>query len=147
MGLLVRPAAAIGLPLNLVVFLTATCHTSPVLPRLGVSAPRTTKQPGDLGPASALAPGSSQAYTDPASGEHALVIRRPDGKLYALSAVCTHAGCDLEYRQDALACPCHNSMFDIRSGVPERGPARRPLATARVEEKDGRIVARPLRGA
>jgi thiosulfate dehydrogenase (quinone) large subunit len=219
MGVLVRPAAVAGLALTLVLFLTATWHTSPyflgsdivfvfawlpfvlagaegqptvsallarrpmrppasgrVLSRralfvnaLGLAGlvtaaaaaastlargtyhapprPRTTKQPGDLGPASALAPGSSQAYTDPTSGEHALVIRRPDGKLYALSAVCTHAGCDLEYRRDTLTCPCHNSTFDIRSGVPERGPARRPLATAKVEEKDGRIVARSLRSA
>ena len=73
------------------------------------------------------------------------MIRRPDGKLYALSAVCTHAGCRLEYDRDALTCPCHHSTFDIRSGAPERGPARRPLATAQVAERDGRIVARPLR--
>jgi nitrite reductase/ring-hydroxylating ferredoxin subunit len=73
------------------------------------------------------------------------VIRRPDGKLYALSAVCTHAGCDLEYSGDALTCPCHNSTFDIRTGAPERGPARRPLETAQVVESGGRIVARPLR--
>ena len=73
------------------------------------------------------------------------MIRRPNGKLYALSALCTHAGCRLEYDRDALTCPCHNSTFDIRSGAPERGPARRPLATARVTERDGRIVARPLR--
>jgi nitrite reductase/ring-hydroxylating ferredoxin subunit len=98
----------------------------------------------DLGLARGLAPGDSQAYTDPASGEAALVIRRPDGRLYALSALCTHAGCRLEYSRDALICPCHHSSFDIRSGAPERGPARTPLATARVTEREGRIVARPL---
>lgn len=219
MGVLVRPAAAVGLALNLVLFLTATWHTSPyflgsdivfvfawlpfvlagaegqptasallerrsvrpatagrVLSRralfanaLGLAGlvtaaaaaastlargtyhppprPRATRGPGDLGPASALAPGDSRAYTDPTSGEAALVIRRPDGKLYALSAVCTHAGCDLEYSGDALNCPCHNSTFDVRTGAPERGPARRPLATAKVVEQDGRIVARPLRSA
>ena len=222
MGVLTRPAAAIGLALNLVLFLTASWHTVPyflgsdivfifawlpfvlagaegqptaaaliarrppglrrakgpgrILTRrallaqaLGLAGvvtaaaaaastlargtyrapprPRATRtrKPGDLGPAAALAPGDSQAYTDPSSGEQALVIRRPNGKLYALSALCTHAGCRLEYDRDALTCPCHNSTFDIRSGAPERGPARRPLATARVTERDGRIVARPLR--
>jgi thiosulfate dehydrogenase [quinone] large subunit len=220
MGVLTRPAAAAGLALNLVLFLTATWHTTPyflgsdivfvfawlpfvlagadgqptagallatrslrrrrpatpgrILTRrallahaLGLAGlvtaataaastlargtyhapprPRTARQRGDLGPAGSLAPGDSQAYTDPTSGEQALVIRRPDGKLYALSAVCTHAGCRLEYDRDSLACPCHNSTFDIRTGTPERGPARRPLATARVVERDGRIVARALR--
>lgn len=222
MGVLTRPAAAAGLALNLVLFLTATWHTSPyflgsdivfvfawvpfviagaegqptvgallarrplrlrrratpgrVLSRrallahaLGLAGlvtaaaatastlargsyhapprPRSARQPGDLGPAAALPPGEAQAYTDPTSGEAALVIRRPDGELYALSAVCTHAGCDLEYSGDALTCPCHNSTFDIRTGAPERGPARRPLATAEVVERNGRIVARPLRSA
>jgi thiosulfate dehydrogenase (quinone) large subunit len=107
--------------------------------------PRAARQPGDLGRADALAPGDSQAYTDPTSGEQALVIRSPDGKLYAVSAMCTHAGCPLEYDRDSLACPCHNSTFDVRTGAPERGPARRPLATAQVVERDGRILARPLR--
>jgi thiosulfate dehydrogenase [quinone] large subunit len=218
MGVLTRPAAAIGLMLNLVLFLTASWHTVPyflgsdivfvfawlpfvlagaegqptvaalfarrpvrlrrtserILTRRALLAhavglaglvtaaaaaastlargtyhapprPRAGRRLGDLGPAAALAPGDSQAYADSRSGEAALVIRRPDGKLYALSAVCTHAGCRLEYDRDALTCPCHNSTFDIRSGAPERGPARRPLATAQVTERDGRIVARPLR--
>jgi thiosulfate dehydrogenase [quinone] large subunit len=220
MGVLTRPAAAAGLALNLVLFLTATWHTTPyflgsdivfvfawlpfvlagaegqptvgallarrslrlrrpaargrVLSRrallahaLGLAGlvtataaaastlargtyhapprPRPARQKGDLGPATSLAPGDSQAYTDPASGEQGLVIRRPDGDLYALSAMCTHAGCRLEYNRDSLTCPCHNSTFDIRTGAPERGPARRPLATARVVESDGRIVAHPLR--
>ena len=222
MGVLVRPAAAAGLALNLVLFLTATWHTTPyflgsdiafvfawlpfvlagaegqptvgallarrplglrrpvapgrVLSRrallaqaLGLAGlvtaaaatastlargtykppprPRAAREPGDLGPAAALPPGEAQAYTDPTSGEAALVIRRPDGRLYALSAVCTHAGCDLEYSGDALTCPCHNSTFNIRTGAPERGPARRPLATAQVVEHGGRIVARPLGSA
>ena len=222
MGVFTRPAAAAGLALNLVLFLTATWHTSPyflgsdivfvfawlpfvlagaegqptarallarqplrlrrpvtpgrVLSRrallaqaLGLAGlvtaaaatastlargtyeapprPRATRQPGDLGPARALPPGDSLPYTEPTSGVASLAIRRPDGKLYALSAVCTHAGCDLEYSGDALVCPCHHSTFDISTGAPERGPARRPLATARVVEHDGRIVAKPLRSA
>jgi len=61
--------------------------------------------PSDLGPASALSPGDFQAYTDPKSGEAAIVVRRPDGRLYALSASCTHAGCRVGYSHDTLACP------------------------------------------
>lgn len=99
----------------------------------------------DLGPARTLAPGEARPYTDAATGDPALVVRAPDGELFALSAICTHAGCELAYRQEALTCPCHNSTFDIRTGTPERGPARRPLPTAQVVERGGRILARALR--
>ena len=98
----------------------------------------------DLGPARALAPGDSLPYADPVTGDPAIVVRARDGELFALSAVCTHAGCELGYSQGALTCPCHNSTFDIRSGAPERGPARAPLPKARVAERGGRIVARAL---
>jgi thiosulfate dehydrogenase (quinone) large subunit len=98
----------------------------------------------DLGPARALARGDSLSYSYPASGEPAIVVRARDGELFALSAVCTHAGCELAYRQGELACPCHSSTFDLRTGAPQRGPARSPLATAAVAESGGRIVARTL---
>jgi thiosulfate dehydrogenase (quinone) large subunit len=98
----------------------------------------------DLGPARALARGRSLPYADPSTGEPAIVVRTKDGELFALGAVCTHAGCDLAYSGDALRCPCHSSTFDVRTGVPERGPARDPLPTASVAERDGRIVVRAL---
>jgi thiosulfate dehydrogenase [quinone] large subunit len=123
-------------------------YEPPPRPRLSSrrSDTRADASPGeaDLGPARALAPGDSLAYTDPGSGQEAILVRRPDGKLYALSALCTHAGCNVEFSRDTLRCPCHNSTFDIRTGAPERGPARKPLATAQVEERGGRILARPL---
>jgi thiosulfate dehydrogenase (quinone) large subunit len=99
----------------------------------------------DLGPASGLAPGEGRAYTDPASGAPAIVVRAPDGELFALGATCTHAGCEVAYSGGALRCPCHSSTFDIRTGAAERGPARKPLPTTQVSEHGGRIVARALR--
>jgi thiosulfate dehydrogenase (quinone) large subunit len=101
----------------------------------------------DLGPTTMLGPGEARLYTDEASGDPAIVVRADDGELFALGATCTHAGCELAYRQGALRCPCHSSTFDTRTGVPERGPARAPLPTARVEERGGRILARALREA
>jgi cytochrome b6-f complex iron-sulfur subunit len=98
----------------------------------------------DLGPASRVSPGEALPYTDAAGGP-AIVVRTDDGELFALGATCTHAGCELAYGQGVLNCPCHNSTFDIRTGVPQRGPARDPLPIADVSEEDGRIVARALR--
>jgi thiosulfate dehydrogenase [quinone] large subunit len=98
----------------------------------------------DLGPVSGLAAGEALPYTD-AGGRRAIVVRADDGELFALGATCTHAGCELAYRQGVLSCPCHSSTFDIRTGVPQRGPARAPLPTAEVTERDGHIEAGELR--
>jgi len=99
----------------------------------------------DLGSSGALAPGQARSYADPGTGAPAIAIRTAEGELVGVSAVCTHAGCTLDYRQGRLACPCHGSTFDVRTGAPFGGPARRPLEVARVTERNGRIVAGPLR--
>jgi Rieske Fe-S protein len=53
------------------------------------------------------------------------VARDADG-VYAMSAVCTHAGCLLVDSSgtigSGLACPCHASLFD-GDGAVTRGPA------------------------
>lgn len=50
------------------------------------------------------------------------------GGIYALSAVCTHLGCITRYvsEENAIACPCHGSRFDVEGNV-THGPAPRPL--------------------
>lgn len=50
------------------------------------------------------------------------------GGVYAMSAVCTHLGCITRYVSDenAIACPCHGSRFDLEGNV-THGPAPRPL--------------------
>ena len=59
--------------------------------------------------------------------QRAYVIGGPKG-IYALSAVCTHLGCITRFLSDenAIACPCHGSRFDLEGSV-THGPAPRPL--------------------
>jgi Rieske Fe-S protein len=47
----------------------------------------------------------------------------------ALSLVCTHQGCAINYQEanQVLFCPCHGSEFDLNGNV-LRGPAAIPLA-------------------
>ena len=118
----------------------ASAHARPRSARGGASG-----EAADLGAASGVAPGEALPYTDPTTGRPAIVVRSDDGELFALGATCTHAGCELGYGQGRLNCPCHSSTFDIRTGVPERGPARAPLPTAAVTESDGHIQAGELR--
>jgi cytochrome b6-f complex iron-sulfur subunit len=60
--------------------------------------------------------------------EHRAYVIGAPGGVYALSAVCTHLGCITRYRSDenAIACPCHGSRFDLEGDV-VNGPAPRPL--------------------
>ena len=54
----------------------------------------------------------------------------PKGYL-AYSKMCTHAGCPVGLYEEVtqqLLCPCHQSLFDVRTGAnPVFGPAPRPL--------------------
>lgn len=53
-----------------------------------------------------------------------------DGLPHLLSAKCTHLGCTVanQVNNGLLLCPCHNSHFDINTGIPIPGsPAKLPL--------------------
>jgi Rieske Fe-S protein len=56
----------------------------------------------------------------------------------AVSAECTHLGCDVRPSQNFLVCPCHGSTFDM-TGEVVRGPAPSGLDTYPVEIKGDRI--------
>lgn len=62
------------------------------------------------------------------SGDTVMIVRVSDTKVVALSAICTHAGCSMDYvpGQQVLDCPCHGSQFST-TGAVTRGPARQPL--------------------
>jgi cytochrome b6-f complex iron-sulfur subunit len=57
-----------------------------------------------------------------------MVVRMSDTQVVALSAICTHAGCSMDYvaGQQLLDCACHGSQFTT-TGQVVRGPANRPL--------------------
>ena len=55
------------------------------------------------------------------------IFNSPAG-YYAISSICTHLGCNVNYVSgDGIKCPCHGSRFD-RNGLVTHGPAPRPLA-------------------
>jgi thiosulfate dehydrogenase [quinone] large subunit len=96
-----------------------------------------------LGPSSRLPAGQAALYRDPQDGQADIVVRDASGGLTAMSAVCTHAGCDVEYQQGTLYCPCHGSVFNARTGAVEQGPAPTPLPLKHVVESGGSIYAVP----
>jgi cytochrome b6-f complex iron-sulfur subunit len=62
--------------------------------------------------------------------EAAIVIRVSDTEFHALSAVCTHLACIVEYSKERqrIECNCHNGRFNLQGQV-VGGPPPRPLAT------------------
>jgi nitrite reductase/ring-hydroxylating ferredoxin subunit/uncharacterized membrane protein len=73
-----------------------------------------------------------------------LVVRR-SGTLYAISAVCSHAGGPLDEGEldgDCITCPWHGSRFRITDGDVVGGPATFPQPPFVVREHDGRVEAR-----
>ncbi len=57
-----------------------------------------------------------------------IIINRPGKGYIALSRVCTHLGCLVEYdgRKGRLICPCHAGVFSL-DGVVLSGPPPKPL--------------------
>jgi thiosulfate dehydrogenase [quinone] large subunit len=96
-----------------------------------------------LGPSGRLPAGQAAEYRDPGDGQPDIVIRETSGTLVAHSAVCTHAGCTVGYQGGQIVCPCHNSVFDARTGAVISGPATTPLPPRKVIERGGAIYALP----
>jgi nitrite reductase/ring-hydroxylating ferredoxin subunit len=68
---------------------------------------------------------------------------RLNGKVYAVSIICTHAGCKVVVEKTDLVCNCHMSYFSPFDGAAQSGPARLPLTRYVVTEQDGKIYIKP----
>lgn len=97
--------------------------------------------------AAELAPGQSVAFRFPGDEDRALAVRLADGTLVGYSAVCTHLACGVLWREDRgldgeLYCPCHEGVFDVRTGEVTAGPPPRPLPMVFLtEQTDGSVWA------
>ena len=71
----------------------------------------------------------------------AVWLQRDGAEVRALSTVCPHAGCavDWEPADERFACPCHDSVFDP-SGARVSGPAPRGMDPLDCAVKDGRVL-------
>lgn len=64
------------------------------------------------------------------AGSSAVLVRKHDGSLVALSAVCTHLGCIVQWEKDKqdFLCPCHGGHY-ATDGAVTAGPPPKPLPT------------------
>ncbi len=87
--------------------------------------------------------GQSLALNDPNFGPM-LLIHLTSGQFVAYSALCTHAGCTVQFNPHAqeIACPCHGAVFDPNNNAQVlAGPAPYPLQkiATRYDQSSGNI--------
>lgn len=70
-----------------------------------------------------------------------IIINRPGKGLIALSRVCTHLGCLIEYHRtrQQLVCPCHAGVYDL-DGTVVSGPPPKPLTAIPLKIEGDSII-------
>ena len=68
-------------------------------------------------------------------GTDAILFKTKDEKVYALSRICTHEGCsvDFDLAQNKLICPCHGATYEALDGNVVSGPTQRNLKKINVK--------------
>jgi len=64
----------------------------------------------------------------------AMLIHHEDGRWIALTAVCTHLGCTVQYEPaaDRIHCACHGGVYNPYTGANVSGPPPKPLKLYKV---------------
>jgi Rieske Fe-S protein len=93
-----------------------------------------------------LSPGSFKTF--PFGSQPGILIRTADGGYRALSAVCTHLGCTVQYRgaDRTIWCACHNGLYDLE-GHNVSGPPPRPLEVYVVHVEGDDVVVEKAKPA
>lgn len=75
------------------------------------------------------------------AGSAAVLVKTKTGDLLALSAVCTHLGCIVQWEKDKqdFICPCHAGHY-APDGTVLSGPPPRPLAKIAFSVAEGKIT-------
>jgi nitrite reductase/ring-hydroxylating ferredoxin subunit len=65
------------------------------------------------------------------------------GEYYAIGNKCTHRGCKLSsgvFEGETVKCPCHKSVFNVKTGEVVHGPASKPEPKYAVKGEDEQIL-------
>lgn len=75
-------------------------------------------------------------------GHPALLIRHANNEFTALSAVCTHLGCTVQFdpAKQNIFCACHGGEYDAKTGANVSGPPPKPLTQFKVAIDNGKAV-------
>lgn len=72
-----------------------------------------------------------------------LLVANIDGSYYVISDICTHMRCKLSegtLTGESVQCMCHGSVFNVKTGAVEKGPAKDPVAVYNTEVDGDKIL-------
>lgn len=81
--------------------------------------------------------GDAKSFTL-ANGDPGWLLHPSSDTFTAVSAICTHQGCPVQWIGGGFQCPCHGATYDA-SGRATGGPAQGPLARIAVKVVDGQV--------
>jgi Rieske Fe-S protein len=93
---------------------------------------------------STIAENGTFLFRYPTEHDPAILVRLPGGELRAFSQRCTHLGCVVYWsrQREQMLCPCHDGVFDGRTGSVIAGPPQRSLGRIEIEVRtDGMVWA------
>jgi Rieske Fe-S protein len=76
-----------------------------------------------------IAVGGVVTFNYPGEHDPCVLVRISDAELVAYDQKCTHLSCAVIPRPELgdIRCPCHDGLFELRTGRPIAGPPQRPL--------------------
>ncbi len=131
----------LGMVIRLGLFATLAAM---ILPALSYLDPMTKRGPAgglaDVGGVDDIAVGTAKKVI--VAGSAVIIIRTAQG-FKALSAVCTHLGClvDWDKTRRQILCPCHGGVFDVNGKVVS-GPPPKALPSYEVSVINARIMVK-----
>jgi nitrite reductase/ring-hydroxylating ferredoxin subunit len=90
-----------------------------------------------------LAVGGSLVFDYPAEHDSCILVRLSESEFVAFSQKCTHLSCAVIPKPElgVFHCPCHEGVFDLRTGRELAGPPPRPLPRVTLAIRDDGIYA------
>ena len=75
-------------------------------------------------------------------GTDAILFKTKDEKVYALSRICTHEGCSVNFdlSQNKLICPCHGAEYESGEGKVLSGPTQRAWKKSNVKIEGDNVL-------
>ncbi len=110
---------------------TPTATTAPTS-----TATSGTPTAGQIARVSAIPKNSAMSFTIPSTGDAGVLIHLNSDQFVAYDALCTHAGCQVDYDPGTqlLQCPCHGASFDPAKGAEVVSPpASTPLTRVKIQ--------------
>lgn len=104
-----------------------------------------TPTSGAIAQVSSVQANSAVNFTIPSTGDPGVLVHLNNGQFVAYDALCTHAGCAVDYDSvsQLLICPCHGGSFDpAKGGAAVQSPATISLASVaiRIDNATGAII-------